>query len=113
MTDTQQSRRGTTVPRQRHIPADMDGGARRGPSGAVVALAAGVIGLGLGWAGAGLLGGGPPGEGTDQPGLADVEAARWEAQSDYFEQLWGHRLYERAQQGDPAMGECLASVREP
>jgi hypothetical protein len=79
----------------------------------VVAVATGVLGLGLGWAGAGLIGAGSPGEGTAQPGLADVEAARWEAQADYFEQLWGHRLYELAQQGDQVMGECLAAVREP
>jgi hypothetical protein len=113
MTDTQQTERGRTVPRQRHTPVDLDGAGRRGRSAVVVALAAGVIGLGLGWAGSGLVNGGPQGEGTEQPGLADVEAARWEAQADHFEQLWGHRLYERAQQGDGDMAECLAAVREP
>ena len=113
MTETQQTQRDVSVPRRSHPSPDANGAAGRGRPGIVVALAAGVIGLGLGWAGSGLLGGGEPGEATEQPEPADVEAARWEAQADHFEQRWGHRLYERAQQGDQAMDECLAAVREP
>ena len=114
MTDTQRTLATGTIPQQRDTASQTPRAPRprRTRLGLAVAAAA-LAGVGLGWGGAVLVGGTAATPDVEPPGITEVEAARWQAQVDYFEQLWGHRLYERAQQGDQAMGECLASVREP
>ena len=113
MTDTQRTRATGTIPQQRGTASQTPRAPRPRRTGLGLAgAAAALAGVGLGWGGAVLVGGTAATPEVEPPGITEVEAARWQAQADYFEQLWGHRLYERAQQGDPAMADCLTAVRE-